>query len=113
MPRRVAYMPYDPALVARWERWNVLILAGGVLMVLSALLLVVNLLLTHRAPAQEGGRELALADALAPVVRVPALLNGFTVWNWLLLALMTLSWAYPIGQFFFIGVHKALPWGFR
>jgi cytochrome c oxidase subunit 1 len=113
MPRRVAYMPYDPALVARWERWNVLILAGGVLMVLSAVLLVVNLLLTHRGPAEEGGRELAFADTLAPVVRVPALLNGFTVWNWLLVALMTLSWAYPIGQFFFIGVHKALPWGFR
>jgi cytochrome c oxidase subunit 1 len=112
MPRRVAYMPYDPALVARWERWNALILAGGVLMVLSAVLLVVNLLLTHGGASEED-RELVFADALEPVVRVPALLNGFTVWNWLLVALMALSWAYPIGQFFFIGVHKALAWGFR
>ena len=44
---------------------------------------------------------------------VPALLNGFAVWNFLLVALMAIAWAYPIGQFFFIGVHKALAWGFR
>lgn len=112
MPRRVAAMPYDPALVARWDRWNPTILVGGALMLLSGLLLVLNLLLTHRAPAEDDG-ELQLADPLTPVVRVPPLLNGFAVWNWLLLALMTLAWAYPIGQFFTMAVHKALPWGFR
>jgi hypothetical protein len=38
-------------------------------------------------------------------------LNGFTMWNWLLLALMAISWAYPIGQFFFMPVYRSLPWG--
>jgi cytochrome c oxidase subunit 1 len=46
-------------------------------------------------------------------VTVPGLLNGFAVWNWLLVALMAVAWAYPIGQFFFMNVHKALPWGAR
>ena len=46
-------------------------------------------------------------------MQVPALLNGFAVWNWLLVGLMAIAWAYPIGQFFFIGVHKGLGWGFR
>ena len=113
MPRRVAYMPYDPNLVARWDRWNVPILAGGALLLLSAVLFVVNLLRTQTNPETEPDRELRLSETAEPVVHVPPLLNGFGAWNWLLVALMALSWAYPIGQFFSIGVHKALAWGFR
>jgi cytochrome c oxidase subunit I len=113
MPRRVAYMPYDPGLVARWERWNAPILLGGLLMAASALLFVVNLLRTQTNPESDAEGPLALADTMTPVVHVPPLLNGFKVWNWLLVALMALTWAYPIGQFFSIGVHKALAWGFR
>jgi cytochrome c oxidase subunit 1 len=53
------------------------------------------------------------AETVEPVVTVPGLLNGFAVWNWLLLVLMVIAFAYPIGQFFFIDVHKALAWGPR
>jgi len=56
---------------------------------------------------------MAYADTVEPVVTVPALLNGFATWNWLLVVLMAISWAYPIGQFFFMHVHKALIWGAR
>ncbi|HYX20696.1 MAG TPA: cbb3-type cytochrome c oxidase subunit I [Thermoanaerobaculia bacterium] len=112
MPRRVAYMPYDPALVARWQKFNPPILLGGALMVLSALLFVYNLLRTHGG-AEAEREPLALSETIEPVVHVPKLLNGFAVWNWLLVALMALAWAYPIGQFFSMTVHKALPWGFR
>ncbi len=113
MPRRVAYMPYDPALVARWAKYDPPMIAGGALMALSALLFVVTLLRTQANPDPEPDPTLALSEPLEPVVHVPELLNGFATWNWLLLLLMALSWAYPIGQFFSMTVHKALAWGAR
>ncbi len=113
MPRRVAYTPYDPWVVARWRPSSGVMIVGGALMVLSTVLFLVNLFLTHRNRAIETERGMAYAETMEPVVRVPALLNGFTVWNFLLVALMAIAWAYPIGQFFFVGVHKALAWGFR
>lgn len=113
MPRRVAYMPYDPAIVDRWTKWNPPMIVGGVLMGLSALLFVFVLLRTQSNTEPEADTTLALSETIEPVVHVPAVLNGFAVWNWLLVALMALSWAYPIGQFFSMTVHKALAWGFR
>jgi len=113
MPRRVAYMPYDPALVARWTKFNPPILLGGAMMGLSALLFVWVLLRTHANPVRETDAALSLSETVEPLVHVPKLLNSFAAWNWLLLALMALSWAYPIGQFFSMTVHKALAWGFR
>ena len=112
MPRRIAFAPYDPQIVARWQPYSGVMIVGGGMLVVSAVLFVANLLASHRS-RPEMPEPMTYAETLEPVVRVPALLNGFTVWNWLLLALMTISWAYPIGQFFFIGVHKALPWGVR
>ena len=82
-------------------------------MVLSTVLFLANLVLTHRNRAGETHGAMAYAEPMEPVVRVPALLNGFAVWNWLLLVLMAIAWAYTLGQFFFVGVHKALAWGFR
>ena len=113
MPRRVAYMPYDPAIVDRWTKWNPPMIAGGALMGLSALLFVWVLFRTHGNPERETDPALPLSETLEPVVHVPKLLNGFAAWNWLLLALMALAWAYPIGQFFSMTVHKALAWGTR
>jgi cytochrome c oxidase subunit I len=111
MPRRTAYVPYDPQIVARWTPWSHAMLIGGALLLVSGLMFLANLLLTHRHAAPAEDRNVLYAEPIEPVVSVPALLNGFAVWNWLLLALMALAWAYPIGQFFLIHVHKALVWG--
>jgi cytochrome c oxidase subunit 1 len=111
MPRRTAFSPYDPQIVARWQPYTPVMILGGVLMVISAVMLLINLVLAHRSPEREPDRSAAYAETLEPVVAVPALLNGFKVWNWLLVLLMAISWAYPIGQFFFMEVHKALVWG--
>jgi cytochrome c oxidase subunit 1 len=113
MPRRTAYNPYDHEIVARWQSYTTPMIVGGLLMVVSALLFLWNLLLTHSNRAVEPDRAMSYADTLEPVVTVPSLLNGFAVWNWLVLALMLIAFAYPIGQFFFIDVHEALPWGTR
>ena len=114
MPRRTAYLPYDPQIVARWAPYSGIMIAGGVLLVISGILLLANLLASHggrRAEGGEAGSAMQYADTVDPVVTVPPLLNGFTLWNWLLLVLMAITWAYPIGQFFFMPVHRALPWG--
>jgi cytochrome c oxidase subunit 1 len=113
MPRRTAYTPYDPQIVARWRPWTSVMIAGGVMLVVSAVLLLVNLLLTHGNREPEADRGMTYAETTEPVVTVPALLNGFAVWNWLLVVLMAIAWAYPIGQFFFMEVHKPLVWGVR
>ena len=81
------------------------------MIVVSALLFVANLWLTHGSRSAERERSMAYAETIDPVVAVPRLLNGFTLWNWLLLVLMAITWSYPIGQFFVLHVHEALPWG--
>jgi len=113
MPRRIASMPYDAGIVARWRPWTGIMAAGGAILVISGLMFLTNLFLTHRSPAAEINRAVEYAETVQPVLTVPKLLNGFTVWNWLLVILMAIAWSYPIGQFFFIQVHKALPWGAR
>ena len=113
MPRRIAYAPYDPGIVARWRPFQLAMLAGGAMLVLSAVMFLANLLLTHRNREAAAGREMVYAETLEPVVTVPGLLNGFTLWNWLLVVLMAVAWAYPIGQFFFMNVHKTLVWGVK
>jgi cytochrome c oxidase subunit 1 len=113
MPRRTAYMPYDPGILARWRPYEGAMIAGGTVLVISGLMLLANLLLTHLRPKTGTEREIEYADTPRPVVAVPALLNGFAVWNWLLLVLMAIAWAYPIGQFFLTHVDKALVWSAR
>jgi cytochrome c oxidase subunit 1 len=111
MPRRTAYSPYDPAIVARWRPYTPVMIAGGALLVVSAVLFVVNLVATHASRPIDEERALAFARTPEPLVSVPVLLNGFALWNGLVAVLMLLSWAYPIGQFFFLDVHPSLPWG--
>jgi cytochrome c oxidase subunit 1 len=113
MPRRTAGMPYDPAIVGRWRPYTDVMVWGGVLLVISGLMFLVNLVLTHTSSAAETDRAMTYAETVEPVVAVPSLLNGFAVWNWLILVLMVIAFAYPIGQFFFIDVHKTLVWGPR
>jgi len=112
MPRRTAYLPYDAQTVARWKPYSGVIIGGGVVLVISGILLLVNLVLSHRGPRTDDAQApIRYAETLEPLTTVPPLLNGFTLWNWLLLAVMAISWAYPIGQFFFMRVYPSLPWG--
>jgi cytochrome c oxidase subunit 1 len=113
MPRRIAYSPYDPQIVARWRPFSLAMLVGGAMLVLSAVMFLANLLLTHRNRVVVAEREMVYAETMEPVVTVPSLLNGFALWNWLLVVLMAMAWAYPIGQFFFMDVHKTLVWGVK
>jgi cytochrome c oxidase subunit 1 len=111
MPRRTAWMPYDPEFVAQWQPSMTLMAVGGVILAVSALLFIVALLKGHVARAVAGITEGEWAEPVHPVLSVPRPLNGFALWNWILLVAMVVSFGYPLLQFFFIGTHNALPWG--
>jgi cytochrome c oxidase subunit I len=98
--RRVAHFDYTDPLIAWWGPWVVVSLAGGVILLASALLFVANLVRLHGAAgAHVRPAPLRYALALHPPTRVPASLNGFALWNVLVLVLMLAAYGWPIAQF--------------
>jgi cytochrome c oxidase subunit 1 len=96
-------------IIAAWGPWVVVSLVGGVMLLASALLFIWNLLEFHspRAVVAEGLRPL-YALAVHPPRRVPSALNGFALWNVLVLVLMAAAYGYPIAQFFLIDPPQAI-----
>ena len=85
-------------IIAGWGRWVVVSLGGGLILLISALLFVRNLAVLHRGTLAAAARPL-YALAVHPPQRVPAALNGFGLWNVLVLVLMLLAYGFPIAQF--------------
>jgi cytochrome c oxidase subunit 1 len=99
--RRVAAFDYGDPTIASWGPWVVVSLVGGVILLLSALLFVLNLYRLHRPGRRAAPAEpVRYALAVHPPVRVPKALNGFALWNVLVAVLMTAAYGYPIAQFF-------------
>jgi cytochrome c oxidase subunit I len=96
--RRVANYNYDNPIIASWGPLVIVSLAGGLLLLTSALLFVRNLAVLHRSVSPAPTRPL-YALAVQPPQRVPAALNGFGLWNVLVLVSMLLAYGYPIAQF--------------
>jgi len=74
---------------------------GGLILLTSAILLIVILVRSHFGERVLGA-PLRYALAVNPPARVPASLNGFALWNAILLVLMLVAYGYPIGQFLFV-----------
>jgi cytochrome c oxidase subunit I len=98
-PRRVAIFDFTDPFLAPMVPLAVISVAGGLVLLLSAILLIIVLV---RSQFGETVLSAPLRYALAvnPPVRVPAALNGFALWNTILLMFMIVEYAYPIGQFF-------------
>ena len=96
--RRVANFNYADPIIAGWGPWVIVSFVGGLVLLVSALLFVRNLAVLHRSPLPAQQRPL-YALAVHPPHRVPAALNGFGLWNVLVLVLMLLAYGYPIAQF--------------
>jgi hypothetical protein len=98
--RRVAHFDYENPLIAWWGAWVNVSLLGGVMLLISALLFIHNLAGLHgRQMTGEALQPMRYAIPLHPVARVPAALNGFALWNVLVLVLMAAAYGWPIGQF--------------
>src|SRR4051812_30947327 len=96
--RRVANFNYADPIIAGWGPLVIVSFAGGLVLLLSALLFLRNLFVLHRGTAAAIARPL-YALAVHPPHRVPAALNGFGLWNVLVLVLMLFAYGYPIAQF--------------
>jgi cytochrome c oxidase subunit 1 len=107
--RRVAQFDYGDPHIAWWAPWMLASLAGGAVLLASAMLFVANLAAFHRDPERRApAAPRGYARALHPAPGVPAALNGFTMWNLLVLMLMAAAYAYPIAQFFILKPPQAL-----
>jgi cytochrome c oxidase subunit 1 len=109
-PRRISATPYDTPLVAAWEPIELAMIVGGVILLLSALLLILNLLMSHGGMPKREPEAGLFAEPAHPLLHLPRLLNGLGFWFWVLVIYMVVSYGYPIGQFFLLETHGAFPW---
>jgi cytochrome c oxidase subunit 1 len=100
-PRRVAIFDYNIPVVARTAALVDVSVLGGVVLLISAILLILVLVRSHFG---EKTVEQPLRYALAVIspTRLAAALNGFALWNAIVLVLMLVAYGYPIGQFLFV-----------
>ena len=108
-PRRISSAPYDSPLVEQWIPYDLGMVAGGILLLISVLMLIFNLYKTHSSEAANLVME--YAEPIHPAPRVPALLNGFGFWSVVIVIYITASYGYPIAQFFIYETFGATTWG--
>lgn len=100
-PRRVAVFDYSDPFVARTAPLVVASVIGALFLLASAVLLIFVLVRSQFGEKQIAS-PLRYALAVSPPRRVPSVLNGFALWNAILLVLMVAAYGYPMGQFFFL-----------
>jgi cytochrome c oxidase subunit 1 len=104
-PRRIAIFDYGLPLVARMAPLVVISVIGGFILLVAAVVLIVVLVRSHFGE-RSLTEPLRYALAVNPPRQVPASLNGFALWNAIVLVLMVVAYGYPIGQFFFLKSHS-------
>jgi cytochrome c oxidase subunit 1 len=104
-PRRIAIFDYALPLNARMAPLVVISVIGGFVLLISAVVLIVVLARSHFGERALTA-PLRYALAVNPPREVPASLNGFGLWNAIVLVLMVVAYGYPIGQFFFLKSHS-------
>ncbi|UCB56029.1 MAG: b(o/a)3-type cytochrome-c oxidase subunit 1 [Thiotrichales bacterium] len=109
-PRRVSSTPYDESLVQSWITSEMLMIVGGAILVVSALMLVMVLFGTHGNSQPVDNPEVEYAEPLHPVARMPHLMNSFGFWVGLIVVYMVASYGYPILQFFLLDTYGTVPW---
>jgi cytochrome c oxidase subunit 1 len=100
-PRRVAAFDYNDPFVAPMGPLVIISVIGGLILLVSAILLIAILVRSHFGEGQLQ-TPLRYAIAVNPPRAIPASLNGFALWNAILLVLMVFAYGYPIGQFLFL-----------
>jgi cytochrome c oxidase subunit 1 len=97
MPRRMAYYDYTHPDIQS-QAWTVIVsTAGGLLLVLSACLLVWILARAHRG-AKAVPTEFAFSRAAHVGGSTPVALNGFALWVAMMIGLTVVNYGFPIAQ---------------
>jgi cytochrome c oxidase subunit I len=104
-PRRVATFDYADPLIASMGPLVIISVIGGLILLISSMLLIVILIRSHFGERMVGA-PLRYALAVNPPTHVPASLNGFALWNSIVFVLMVVAYGYPIGQFFLLKPHS-------
>jgi cytochrome c oxidase subunit 1 len=97
MPRRMAYYDYSHPALQPQARTVTASTIGGLLLVISALLLV-WILARHGRRATIVPEPWTFSRAVHENERTPPLLNGFTLWVAMMIALTLVNYGYPIAQ---------------
>jgi len=107
---RVAQFDYSDPNIAWWAPWMTASLVGGAIMVFSAALFMWNLAVFHLPgkTRQKDTEPMRYAISLHPSAPAPAALNGFRLWNLLVLILMVAAYAVPIAHSFIVQPPKAM-----
>lgn len=111
-PRRVDTLPYGETLNALWTPHEMIMLAGSVMLTLSAVMFIWVLIATHLNGRAAPTTHVVFAEAVHQPMQVPNLLNSLAFWNWAMLAYMLISYGYPIAQFWIIGAPQSVPYGY-
>ena len=109
-PRRISSTPYDEHFVQSWLSGEMSMIAGGVILFISAVMLVYNLAKTHGNAQAETNLEVEYAESLHSNARMPHLLNSFGFWTALIVVYLIASYGYPILQFFLLETFGTVPW---
>ena len=109
-PRRISSTPYDEELVQAWLPAEFSMIAGGVILFTSALMLVFVLLKTHGNSQSVDNPEVEYAEPLHSTQRMPHLMNSFGFWTALVAVYMVASYGYPVLQFFLMDTYGTVPW---
>jgi cytochrome c oxidase subunit 1 len=94
--RRVSSFNYADPRIAAWGPWVMVSFFGGLVLLVSAALFIVNLAGLHRQRSGPAPAPIGYAVALHPQAHVPAALNGFGLWNAMVLILMAAAYGFPI-----------------
>jgi cytochrome c oxidase subunit 1 len=106
-PRRVSTFDYSVPEIAWWGPWTLVTTAGGFIMLAAGWYFIWNLATGYRG-ARQADVPMSYALAVHPPHRLPTALNGFALWNWLVLLLMLVAYGYPIMQYFIIEAPPAI-----
>jgi cytochrome c oxidase subunit 1 len=111
-PRRISSVNYNSLLTLAWTPYELAMIVGGAIMLGSALMFLHILAKSQKRGETNESAEIGYAGYADPVGRVHPLLNGFALWNVVILALMLANFGYPIAQFFLTKTFGSTAWGY-
>jgi cytochrome c oxidase subunit 1 len=112
-PRRISTVVYNNLLTLAWKPYEFMMILGGLVLLVSAVLFIYNLAKTQlNAVALEFEQAIDYAEPSHVVEALPDWLNDIKLWNKVIAVLMLISFGYPILQFFIMDTFGSASWGY-